>query len=227
MTMKEVEVDGVRLAFRESGEPGARPAVLLHALGEDSSTWTHVAGQLSADHHVHAFDLRGHGGSQRTEHYSLELMRDDVLGAMSQLGLTDVDPIGHSLGGMVAYLMTAAHPENVRRLILEEAPPPLPAHPPREVPAPPPGELAFDWTVVPDLMTQRNDPDPGWWDAVCAINVPTLVIAGGPDSHVDQAQLAAMADRMPQGEITTIASGHDVHATNPTAFTQAVQAFLR
>ncbi|CAN5585992.1 hypothetical protein BH24ACT4_BH24ACT4_22000 [soil metagenome] len=135
---------------------------------EDSSTWTHVAGQLSADHHVHAFDLRGHGGSQRTERYSLELMRDDVLGAMSQLGLTDVDPIGHSLGGMVAYLMTAAHPENVRRLILEEAPPPLPAHPPREVPAPPPGELAFDWTVVPDLMTQRNDPDPGWWDAVCA-----------------------------------------------------------
>ncbi|MGO8872647.1 MAG: alpha/beta fold hydrolase, partial [Acidimicrobiales bacterium] len=132
--VSSVEVNGIELAYTAAGNPGLPPVVLLHALAEDKSHWGAVVEALIPNYRTYAVDLRGHGGSSQPGHYSLELMRSDVLGFLRTLNLEEVTLIGHSLGAAVAYLVAEAEPGLVRQLVLEEPPPPLPATPPRVAP---------------------------------------------------------------------------------------------
>ncbi|MGI9602673.1 MAG: alpha/beta fold hydrolase, partial [Acidimicrobiales bacterium] len=197
MRSETIEVDGVDLFVRRWGEPGQPAVLLLHSMGENSETWTEVAKALAPDHAVYALDLRGHGGSDRPNQYSFELLRHDVAGVIDRLALRRVSLVGHSLGGMVAYQLAGQNPDFLERLVLEDAPPPLPTQPAPPVPDRPGGDLPFDWRVLTSLWPERNTPDPTWWSQLASVVAPTLVIGGGPDSHVDQEQMAAMADRFP------------------------------
>ncbi|WP_344627607.1 alpha/beta hydrolase [Kitasatospora arboriphila] len=217
-------VRGIRLAYRESGAPGAPPLVLLHALGERRPDWGAVAPALARHRRVYAPDLRGHGRTEWPGEYSLEAMRDDVLALLDTLGLDVVDLVGHSMGGVVGYLLAQQQPHRVRRLVLEDAPPPLPRVP--SVPTRPDGPLDFDWDMVLALRRQIDSPDPAWLDGLARITADTLVIAGGPSSHVPQQGLAELARRVPGARLITVPVGHLVHAAAPEAFTEAVLAFL-
>ncbi|MGI8754433.1 MAG: alpha/beta fold hydrolase [Acidimicrobiales bacterium] len=214
------------LAYHRWGNKPGPAVVLLHSLGEDSGTWRRVAPELARRRSVHALDLRGHGASRHTPLYSLELMKTDVLGAIDELDLDDTCLVGHSLGGMVAYLAAAEQPETIGRLVLEESPPPVPAMPRRELAEEPNLALSFDWAAVEAIYAERNAPDPGWWDNLASISVPTLLIGGGATSHVDQRQLEQMAEQIADCQLLTIEAGHNVHANQPEAFVEAVEGFL-
>lgn len=213
-----------RLHYRSWGSPGGEPIILLHGGGTDSSTWEGAAANLSGTWPVYAPDLRGHGKSEWPGEYSLELMRDDVLALMDELGLARASFVGHSMGGAVAYLITLDHPERVSRLVLEEMPPPVPLGLP--VPARPDGPLPYDFDVRPAIIEQLNAPDPAWWARADDVTVPTLVISGGPASHLPHRTLCEFAARMPGGRLVTIPAGHRVHTTEPDRFLEAVVGFL-
>lgn len=199
--------------------------VLLHALGEGSASWAAVAVELAEFYRVLTIDLRGHGDSDRPGTYSFELMRDDVLGVLDQLGLPRITLIGHSMGGTVAYLIAEEHPGRIERLVLEDTPPPFPRD--HTVPERPDGALSFDWAVVPAIVGQVNAPDPAWWERLTEITAPTLIIAGGPSSPVPQDKLEEAAARIPDCTMLTIPVGHHVHAERPADFAAAVLTFLR
>jgi 3-oxoadipate enol-lactonase len=221
----EITVDGVRLACHVRGPADAPALVLLHGLGGQASTWDTVGAEFARSHRVLAIDLRGHGDSDRPGVYSFELMRDDVLGVLDQLDLDRVNLLGHSMGGTVAYLIAEQEPGRIGRLILEDTPPPFPmGRMDRERPD---GPLPFDWAVVPAIIGQLNEPDPAWWDRLTDITAPTLVIAGGPASHVPQDKLAEAAARLPHGTLQVIPAGHEIHANRPAEFTAAVLEFLQ
>ncbi|UNO38796.1 alpha/beta fold hydrolase [Streptomyces sp. MST-110588] len=225
--VKKVQVADVQLAYRQWGEPDAPPAVLLHCLGEDGEDWRGVVGQLATTHHVYAPDLRGHGRSDWPGEYGFERWRDDVIGFLRALELDRVTLIGHSLGGMTALLVALDRPDLVDRLILEESPPPRPAEPPQQVPERPGEPLGFDWEAKAAVVAQRNAPDPRWWDGLPEITAPTLVIAGGPESHIPQQHLAEMAALIPDCRLVTIeGAGHLVHEERPLEYLDAVRAFL-
>ncbi len=224
--MSSVEVNGIGLAYVVAGDTGLPPAVLLHALGEDSNAWSTVVEALIPRCRVYAVDLRGHGGSSQPGDYSLELMRSDVLGFLRTLNLEEVTLIGHSLGGAVAYLVAEAEPGLVRQLVLEEPPPPLPATPPRVMPSKPSEPLPFDWRVLGAIAHQRNHPDPARWENLSLITARTPVVAGGTDSHLPQDQIAALAGRIPDATLVTIHGGHNVHSSHPGAFLAALLPFL-
>lgn len=226
MAGQSVRVNGIRLAYRRFGAPQSPPLVLLHALGETSANWEKVASALAADHAVYALDLRGHGNSDRADAYSLVDMRDDVLGFLALRQLAPVDMIGHSMGGIVAYLVAQAWPEAINRLVLEDPAPPLPANPPRTVPERPDGTLDFDWAVVEGLLGERNAPPREWWERLPEITAPTLVLGGGPPSHIPQDQLAEFAARIPGARFHTIAAGHLIHDSRPEEFLAEVRPFL-
>jgi pimeloyl-ACP methyl ester carboxylesterase len=152
-------------------------------------------------------------------------MRDDVIGLLDHLGLRQVILAGHSMGAVVAYLVTIARPDLVSRLIIEDAPPPFPRN--RQVPAEPADEpVEFDWPVVPAIVTQVNQGDPETWQLLKTITAPTLIIGGGPESHIPQDRLAEAAARIPACDLITIRAGHEIHAAKPDEFKAAVLTWL-
>ncbi|MGW7437042.1 alpha/beta fold hydrolase [Streptomyces sp. NPDC054849] len=217
-------VHGVALAYRTAGPEKGDPLVLLPALGGTADDWTVVQDALARERRVYALDLRGHGRSGRTAEYSLELMRDDVLGLLDALGLDRVDLAGHSMGAVVAHLVAQSAPHRVVRLVLEDVPAPLPREP--VAPVRPEGDLDFDWDVVLAVRPQLDRPDPAWLEGLGRITAPTLVVAGGPTSHVPQDGIAELVRRIPDARMTTIPVGHLVHAGAPREFVREVAAFL-
>lgn len=219
-----VTANGIRLSYEVSGPPDGDPLLLLPALGERAGDWAPVREVLDRERRVYAVDLRGHGRSDRPGDYSLELMRDDVIALLDALGLDRVDLVGHSMGGVVAHLVAQARPWRVVRLVLEDAPAPLP----REAPAPvrPEGELPFDWEMVLAVRAGLDRPDPAWLAGLGRITAPTLVVAGGPTSHVPRESIAELVRRIPGARLHTIPVGHLIHTAAPRAFTAVVAEFL-
>jgi 3-oxoadipate enol-lactonase len=225
--VRYIQVGDVRLGYREwapaVAQPPAPPVVLLHAQGEQSADWSAVAPALAASLPVYAPDLRGHGASDWPGQYTMAAVTTDVTGFFDALGLPSAIVVGHSMGGAAAYQFAARHPDRVSRLILEDPAPPWPL-PPRTLTRPD-GPLDFDWDVTV-LGTELRDPPQSWRDALGLVAAPTLIIAGGPASHVDQHRLAEMASLIPRCELITIPAGHLVHAARPAEFTAAVTGFL-
>ncbi|MEU6843822.1 alpha/beta hydrolase [Streptomyces sp. NPDC046716] len=221
---RTVRVSGISLSYEVSGPPDAVPLLLLHGLGEGAADWAQVAPEFARDHRVYALDLRGHGQSDWPDRYSLELMRDDVTAFLDALGLDRVRVVAHSMGGVVACLLAAAAPERVTRLVLEDVPLPRPRTPPPLVR--PDGDLAFDWEMVVAVRRQLDTPPAHWADLLAAITAETLVVAGGPLSHVPQDGVAELARRIPGGRLLTVPVGHLVHREAPEEFVTEVRAFL-
>ncbi|MFJ3820855.1 alpha/beta fold hydrolase [Streptomyces nodosus] len=221
---RSIDVGGIRLAYRLWGPPDAPPLVLLHALGESATDWEVVVPALARSRRVYALDLRGHGRSDWPGEYSLELMQTDVLRFLDALGLGPVDLVGHSMGGIVAYLLAENCPQRVSRLVLEDVSTPRPRE--RTTPTRPDGTLTFDWEMVLAVRRQIDVPDPGWLERLGRITAKTLVLAGGPRSHVPQDGVAELARRITGGRLVTVPVGHLIHHAAPEAFTEAVSAFL-
>jgi len=201
--------------------------VLLHALGVDSASWEAVRAAFDNSFRVVAIDARGHGESERPDTYSFELMRDDVIGVLDQLNLQQVTLVGHSMGGTVAYLVAQEQPNRFERFILEDTPPPYPMERAVSTRTRRPEPLPFDPAVLPAIAAQIANPDPAWWDRLADITAPTLLIAGGPSSHIPQEKLVEVAAALPTSTLVTIPVGHSVHQNSPAEFTTAITAFLR
>jgi 3-oxoadipate enol-lactonase len=216
---------GVELAVRLDGEPTAPPIVLLHALGETSESWDALTAALATRYLVARFDLRGHGASDWPGEYSSELMRNDIIAAAHALAFEHFTLIGHSLGGIVALLIAEELGDRVTQLVLEDV---VPAYPrePRGVPDRPDQELPFDWAVLEWAYTSLSDPEMRDWPALSTITAPTLVVAGGPTSHIPGERIAEMAALIPDCTVVTIDAGHHVHPHAPEEFAAAVLPWL-
>src|SRR4051812_14111435 len=112
---------GYRRAFRLAGPlDGSRPVLLLvHGIGQDSTTWSTVLGDLARDHTVIAPDLLGHGASAKPRaDYSVGAYACGLRDLLTVLGIDRVTVVGHSLGGGVAMQFAYQFPERCERLVL-------------------------------------------------------------------------------------------------------------
>lgn len=216
---------GIELAVRLEGDPAAPPLVLLHALGETSDSWAPLLPEFAQRYRIAAFDLRGHGASDWPGTYSSELMRDDVIAAVDALGLEEFTLVGHSLGGAVALLIAQQLGDRITQLVVEDAVPPYPREL-RPVPDRPEVELPFDWAVIEPIYLQMTDPEMRGWPALSMITAPTLVVAGGPTSHIPEDRIVEMSALIPDCTVRTIDVGHHVHHNAPEEFARAVLSWL-
>jgi pimeloyl-ACP methyl ester carboxylesterase len=108
----------VLLAHEDLGR-GDPPIVLVHGIACHRGFWTAQVQHFAPRHRVVAVDLRGHGGSDApAQPYTIGTFADDVAWTCAQLELARPVVVGHSLGGVVALELAAAHPEQVRAVIL-------------------------------------------------------------------------------------------------------------
>ena len=101
------------------GPVSGPPMVLLHGLTLLWQNYQPLIPHFSADWHIYACDLRGHGKSGRVaDRYLLaDYIADTVAFLRSRVNEPAVI-VGHSLGGLIAPGVAAVAPELVRALIL-------------------------------------------------------------------------------------------------------------
>ena len=110
-------IHGYRRAFRVAG---SGPAILLiHGIGDNSTTWSSVQSKLAQRFTVIAPDLLGHGKSDKPRaDYSVAAYANGMRDLLSVLDIDRVTVVGHSLGGGVAMQFAYQFPQLVDRLIL-------------------------------------------------------------------------------------------------------------
>lgn len=117
--------DGLSLRVLEWGAPSAAPIVMLHGIRGYARTFGPLAQALLPGFRTIAWDQRGRGASDwdpAGNYYNDTYVRD-IEDVVEHLGLGRFDLLGHSMGGIAAYVYAATHPHKIRRLIIEDAGP--------------------------------------------------------------------------------------------------------
>ncbi|MBK3563012.1 alpha/beta fold hydrolase [Streptomyces sp. MBT62] len=105
--------------------PGEGPArVYVHGLGcAGSADFAGIAAHpdLRGGRAI-VVDLLGHGYSDRPKDFpgTLEAHAGTVAAVLDHCGITDAVLVGHSMGGAIAIVLTAARPDLVSRLVVAE-----------------------------------------------------------------------------------------------------------
>lgn len=117
--------DGRRLFAMSAGPADGMPIVFLHGLSGALSTWQMALPGFVEHYRILAFDLPGHGQSDRsspeTTDYSLSGLAEAIDGALTALAFPRATVVGHSLGGAVALRLALDYPARVARLILVDS----------------------------------------------------------------------------------------------------------
>jgi pimeloyl-ACP methyl ester carboxylesterase len=120
--MPEVEVNGTRLYYQQSG--AGPDVVLVHAVTSNQAVWVFsgLVEALATDFRVTAYDLRGHGMSGRpATGYTSAVMAEDFRQLHAALGLAPAYLVGHSFGGVVSMHAAALAPECVAGVVLSDS----------------------------------------------------------------------------------------------------------
>ncbi|HVK76871.1 MAG TPA: alpha/beta hydrolase [Kofleriaceae bacterium] len=118
VTGKYADVNGLRMYYEVHGT--GRPLVLLHgAFCTIEGCFGAVLPALSADRQVIAVELQGHGHTADIDRpLSTAQMADDTAALLGQLGITNADVLGYSMGSGVAIQLALRHPKVVGKLVL-------------------------------------------------------------------------------------------------------------
>src|SRR5271156_5454865 len=110
---------GTNFAYRCLGPAEGTPLVCLQHFSGTMDSWDPaVVNALAERRPVIVFDNTGLGKSSGTTPDTVARMAVDANNFISALGLDTVDLLGYSLGGMVAQVLAAEHPNLVRKLLL-------------------------------------------------------------------------------------------------------------
>lgn len=100
----------------EAGE--GPPILLLHGWPQHWWIWRKVIPALAESHRVICPDLRGFGWSEAPAGpYEISELAADMVALLDELGLDQVDLIGHDWGGYTGFLLCLGEPRRIRRYL--------------------------------------------------------------------------------------------------------------
>lgn len=112
-----INVKGIRTRILEAGE--GDPLIFVHGTGGHLEAYARNIGRLSEDFRVIAYDMVGHGYSDKPDRpYTIDYLSDHLVGLAETLGLQKFNLSGESLGGWVAAWTAAHYPDLVDKVIL-------------------------------------------------------------------------------------------------------------
>lgn len=137
------DLRGLRLHLRQwlaapSKTPNSKPKFIIHGWNDTSATWQRLVDHLPPQWNIHAPDARGFGLSGRFgDTYLFADYLADLDGLLDRvrddLGIEQIDLIGHSMGGQIAALYAGLRPDRIRKLVILDALL-LPVTPPEKAP---------------------------------------------------------------------------------------------
>jgi len=236
----------MKLTYRIIGE--GKPLIILHGLFGNSDNWQTHAKKLADYYQVILVDQRNHGHAAWSDEFSYELLAEDLLELIQDLGLSKVSLLGHSMGGKVAMRFTQLHEKLVEKLIVvagihavsagamdsrsaaeEILLPFVPAEGTRlflmkNLYWKEKGQLAWrmNYLVLEEKMSEILKALP---EEECF--TPTLFIRGALSNYILVDDYEMLEGAFPDAQFMTIENaGHWVHAEAPDVFMNAVLEFL-
>lgn len=121
-TMLKKLSTGVQVHLDKRGN-GDELIVFLHAIGGNSSSWSHQLEYFSKDYTVVSFDMRGHNKSfskslNLDNDISIEKFAQDTCALISELGYSKAHLVGLSMGSVVAQEVYSQRPDLVQSLTI-------------------------------------------------------------------------------------------------------------
>ncbi len=118
-----VEVEGCPVSYLQWGEVVRPGLVLVHGGAAHAHWWSFLAPLLTANYHVVAVDLSGHGDSGRRPSYSVETWANEVIAVAQHAGMRELPIlVGHSMGGFVSIVAAAVHGERLAGAVIVDSP---------------------------------------------------------------------------------------------------------
>ncbi len=118
---KRVEADGFTVVALENDPAGKqRTLVMIHGFGANKDNWVRMSRHLKDDYHLVLIDLPGHGESSKPldRSYDLDDQVTYVATVLDRLAVSRAVLLGNSMGGAIAALYAARHPDEVEGLVL-------------------------------------------------------------------------------------------------------------
>ena len=116
-----VEVSGIRIFYREAGNPETPAVLLLHGFPTSSHMFRNLIPQLAGDFHVIAPDLPGFGFSDAPDHKSFRYTFDHLAEVMGdfveQIGLSKFAVYVFDYGAPVGLRLALRFPSRISALI--------------------------------------------------------------------------------------------------------------
>lgn len=121
LSTHSVQAGDTRWSYYEGGD--GPTIVLLHGFADSKTVWLPVATQLTPHFHVVIPDLPGWGGSSRNmqANYDIDAQAARLEAFVQALGLKHFLLVGHSMGGAIAGVFAAEHPDQVASLALVDS----------------------------------------------------------------------------------------------------------
>jgi pimeloyl-ACP methyl ester carboxylesterase len=241
--------DGAHIYFETHG---SGPAILLtHGYSCSSHMWAGQIGELSKDHTLIVWDMRGHGQSDAGDDLSRYSEAATVADMAALLDHHDADTAvvgGLSLGGYMSLAFHRAHPARVKALLIIDTGPGFRNDAARDgwnqnalKTAQRFEDQGFDALRGAETRTSRHrsakglalagrgmltQRDAGVINSLPDVRKPALVLVGANDTPFLNAA-NYMAAKIPNAEKVAIPeAGHAANIDQPAAFNAAVRAFL-
>lgn len=128
LSFQYIQTNGITLHTAVAGPEDGPLVVLLHGFPEFWFGWKKQIEPLTElGYRVAVPDQRGYNLSDKPQDigsYTLDLLRDDIVGLIGHFGKTSATVIGHDWGGAVAWHLAATKPAYVDKLIVVNIPHP-------------------------------------------------------------------------------------------------------
>jgi proline iminopeptidase len=135
-----INTNGVTITYQTDGDPTGVPLLLVMGLGMQLTSWPpgFIDGLVKRGYYLIRFDNRDSGLSSRMEQfgnpnlvlafvkslfrlplkpgYTLNDMAQDAIGVLDALDVAQCHVVGASMGGMIAQVIAARHPQRVLTL---------------------------------------------------------------------------------------------------------------
>jgi len=122
MAEKFLQIQDLRIRYKESGDAEAPKLLLIHGLAGSIESWVEVFDEFSQSFHVIAVDLPGCGQSDKPPlQYTVDYFAEFVCRFMEFTGFHPAILVGHSMGGMISIKTYRKCREKIVGMVLIDA----------------------------------------------------------------------------------------------------------